>query len=80
MQQTDDLQVVSDHGLNELTRSLGLDAQLDHGELECEFCDDIVTRRSLFAVYPEDQRVAVVCQKAQCVRRFALHVQRTSLT
>ncbi len=51
----------------------------DKGILGCDFCEDVVTRSSLFAIYPDDGFAKFVCKRPVCIRRFALFVQRAGL-
>lgn len=79
MKSNSDLQVVSDRGVRQLVDELGLREEFDAGVLDCEFCDKTVTAETIFAIFPEDCLARFVCSRPPCVKRFALHVQRSGL-
>jgi hypothetical protein len=74
-----DLQVASDRGLRQLVVDLELVEEFDAGVLGCEFCEEVVTVETTFAIFPEDGLTRFVCSRPPCVKRFALHVQRSGL-
>lgn len=73
------LRAVSRGSLDSLIAALCLEPEIDEGILGCDFCEEVVTRETLFAVYPEDEMVKLVCNRPRCIKLFALHIQRARL-
>jgi hypothetical protein len=61
------LKAVHDDDLPALLRVLGVLRAFERGELQCKFCDSVITRESLHAVFPEGGAVKAVCHDAACV-------------
>ncbi len=73
------LRAISRGSLDSLISALGLEPEIDEGILGCDFCEEVVTRETLFAVFPEDETVKLVCNRPRCIKLFALHIQRARL-
>jgi hypothetical protein len=73
------LRAISRSSIESMIKALCLEPELDEGILGCDFCEEVVTRETLVAVYPEDEMVKLVCNRPRCIKLFALHIQRTKL-
>ena len=72
--QTDPLHAVYDDDLRKLLGNLGVLDQFDAGLLKCRFCGEVITEKNLNAIFPDNNEVALVCDKPECNAQLNLHM------
>lgn len=68
----DVLHAVHDKDLRQLAENLGISERLDRGLLRCEICDISVNWDNLQAIFPKENRVAVLCDRPDCLLEVLL--------
>jgi hypothetical protein len=64
------LPAVHELDLPQLLRSLGLEDELKAGILGCELCEEPVSPDTIYALFPQNDEIYVICTQPECVRAF----------
>lgn len=48
---------------------------VENGKAKCKFCDEIITLKNIYSLFPESGQVRFVCEKSACIRQFSLHIR-----
>ena len=60
------IRAVHDDELSDFLRSIGVLDAFEAGDLRCRFCDIVIDETNLHAIFPADNNIYVVCDKATC--------------
>ncbi len=68
----DTVKAVYSDDLNNLLASLGLEKDFIEGRIKCKYCSSIISENNLFALLPEENSIAFICESPECTEKMMI--------
>ena len=67
---TEKIKIINDSDLEDYLQSLGILEDIKNKKIHCKFCGQVVTLDNLQALFPDEDKIYIICNRKKCMERI----------